>query len=318
MAASCSLSNFRASPGLPSTLYVRGSIPSGEPFFSTNVTVDFNCTANSGQAIRFGAPFNSTPQLVAPNTVATNAGSPLGARASSITVISGACTGSYHPKPYIRFNANSTCLGSATFGITFGASGGQPSGTLPLALPTQFPGTYPNSWANANLCNADCTGNVGFALASLNAPSTVAIQTLANTCALSTNSLTIALPKVSTATFPSIGTIAAKTRAALSVSCPTAAAAVGLSMYVIFTPQSNPSGSSGGAIMSTTGTATGVGITLYDRSGNVITSGTPVRLTTSIAATTYDATISAAYVQTATTVTAGDVQASGTYFLSYY
>lgn len=325
---SCSyFGNFRASPTLPSTLYVRTNYAVGDPVYATNVSADFTCTGSTGTGVIFGPPtIPSTPVAVTGTTglqyIAP--GGAGGASSGSITVTSGSCSGAVkgNGKTYISFNGSSvTCSGTTTVNLMFIANSAAPTGTIPVSLPVGG-GSFSPGWLSASACSsATCPGNSFTALLGLAATASIPLQALATTCTFNSSSLSAILPTVSnnSSTFPGLGTLVGSTPVPLNIICSSANSAANVNFTLTFTPAIDSSGASSGAIMTSTGSATGVGIAFSDTAGNRIVSGAPIAISTSgIQARTYSNLLTASYIQTGASVVAGSVTGSATFFLQYY
>ena len=133
------------------------------------------------------------------------------------------------------------------------------------------------------------------------------------TCTVTTTSISVTLPDISTSALGSLGATAGATPFSIGLNCPSAAA--GAPVYVELNYNGTASGIQG-VLTPTAGTSSGVGVQLL-YSNTAVTFGTPTQVgTTATGAMTIPYT--AQYYQTqAATVTPGTLTASATFLILY-
>lgn len=332
-AQTCVLSGFSSTPTLPTTLYVRNNYSVNDRVFSAAVRTNFTCTGTANQAFLILPP---NDEGVASPIVGSNmryvfgAGTPVNNDLSRVTITSGPCTAKFKSftspntsrSAFVVFNSGGTCTGTFTTGIAFIATAANPSGVIPKDLPTNFPSAFSTGgWlAYLNCTNATCQfGSLPASMSSSGPGYNVTLVPMTTSCSLSSSSLTVTLPTVSKNSLSGVGTTAGRAAINLSVVCPSGVPATGVSMAMTFLPVISPvTGLQLSDVVSTTGTATGVGIRFYDKNSNPIASSTPVSISTTTAAGAYPIGLSASYVATNSTVGAGNLTATATIMLQYH
>lgn len=327
-AQTCTFGGFTANPALPTTLYVRNNYAVNDRVFSTTLSVSFSCTVTNGaqdiqltvpNGVSFTQSLPTAPGLayvVGNNTTA-------GPNTALINITSGGaiCQGKINPgnKTYLSFSGNGTCGGNLTTAITFIATAANPTGTIPTILPAQSLFSGISGWIGAVSCVSSCFNIVsGSGFGSIQAPNAISLSTITSSCTLSSYNLTVALPTVSRSAFAAgIGSTAGRALIPLTITCPSGLSSTGLSLGVSYNP-STTAGVQNPTVIASTGTATNVGVRLYDSAGNGLTSGTAARITNAIAAGPYTSVLSASYVSTGTPVGPGTVNSTATIFLEYF
>lgn len=321
-AASCSwTTTMSANPSLPSNIYVRNNYAAGERLFATLLTAGFSCTGNSSEDVAFGIPTISNDVTIPGTGVSYRSGdSPSGIQNGRIVVTTGTCSGTLLSVGTLKLSwpsgTTSTCTGTIYLSILFYANAAAPTGSIPVDLPTD---TGFLGWIVALRCTPGCGSFPGAAAPTLlKSAVPINLVALTKTCSFSSSSLSVQLPKVSTAAFTGIGSVAGSTRLPISITCTGAQAGVGIDLILVFQTTLGSSGTGGSILSPSSGASTGLSFQFTDAAHTPISTGSGVRLTNSMAAGPYDPAISVSYYQSGATVTAGSLSGTATYFLQYY
>ena len=247
-----------------------------------------------------------------------------------------------------------SCNNNTNVGVINLTGGGQPNGSSPI-FPTSVPGVgyqilHPDSNYILPPWNYDSIGSGTYTLSvasavqlvktgPITAGSTLSSGTLgfwqyqgsnrtirvedfvlannvkfvAPTCTVATPSIAVTLPTVSTTSLTSIGAVSGATAFTIGLTC--TAAAAGQTMAIeIDASRTVPPNTTG--VLSSTGTATNVGVQLVDSSFNPVALGTPVTVGTTPTGA-YNLTYYAQYYTLATNPKSGSVSAAATFTISY-
>lgn len=144
------------------------------------------------------------------------------------------------------------------------------------------------------------------------------------TCTLATPSIQVPLGTVPSSSFSTVGSTSPKQSFNISLNCSGGYAGNTVSLYTTMTDQTNPANVSDTLSLTTTSTASGVGIQIFNGS-DAIKYGPDSRIAgnlnqwfvTQAGVGTVNVPLSAAYVKTANTITAGSANAIATFTLSY-
>lgn len=252
------------------------------------------------------------------NTPASGTYYPTGVAGLSYQVVRGGTV--LNPWSTDTLAAGGNCTWHAGGGGYWNCTGGT---TYSFSVSTQLSLVVTGPIANGSVLPAGTLGYWQFQSLNLNANATPPVQIIAfalgnsttitfPTCSVTTSSIAVTLPTISTSALGSTGATAGTTPFAINLNCPSAAA--GAPVYVLLNNNGTASGIQG-VLTKTSGTSAGVGVQLLDSSYTPVTFGTPASVGTTPMGT-MNIPYFAQYYRTAA-VTAGTLTASATFTLLY-